>query len=611
MMREAYQTHRSDVCPYTMRGTNETIAMNDNTTFLTRSAHSGQKHYFNPRCWLLAIALLASVCLPFQNSLAAPPAATTPTATAVVINAVVGSQGSNLWQQDGTLVQKLKAGALLTVSRRSTDAKWLYGQSDTGRSGWVAVDTVLAANVANLPAQALQLTPVTPTATPTIAPAATPVPTQAPAQASNRQAAPVQVIISDSKPTVRINTTSAALNVRGGPGTNYPVITQARANAEFPALGRNAAGDWVQIEIAGTPYNFGWVAARFVTTNAAVASLSVVNSTTGAPVAQATAPAATGQTTQSAPATNNGATGLRGKLVIQESWGGTIYLYDLSNGALHPLTGGFDPALSPDGSKIVFTRIGGENGIYIINTDGSNEHKIFGERQGLFSPKWSPDGQWILFVRTDSYWKCRDVSKDFGRYHCEPDAPWLTNYDLVKEYRPQLARVDANGQNYRDIAALDTVSSPDWNNNGIVYSSAAGIQTTTDKAQDANRLVTFDEFKKYYMDPDWQPGGGRIVFQRREASHWEIFAVNPDGSGLVALTHPATALGHSQPSNVAPAWSPDGQHIVFLSNRTPDNEAGDWHIWVMNADGSNQHPLPVNLPFQYNFVAEQMLDWAP
>ena len=556
----------------------------------------------------IIVVLFAGLAAPWQVSLAASNAATTPTATAVIISAVVSSQGASSWDQDGKLVEKLTPGALLTATRRSTDSKWLYAQSETGKAGWVAVDTVIAANLANLPAQTVQITPVTPTALPTSAPTATPVPTSAPTQTAASKnvskADPVQAAAPapSGQFTVRIVTPGGSLNVRGGPGTNYPVIAQTKTGASFHALGRNGAGDWVQIEIAGTPYNFGWVAARFVMADSALSDLPIANSTSSAPAAQAA---------QSASATNTGPTGLRGKLVIQESWGGTIYLYDLNSGALRPLTGGFDPALSPDGSKVVFTRIGGENGIYLINTDGSNEHKIFGERQGLFAPKWSPDGQWILFVRTDSYWKCRDVSEDFGRYHCEPDAPWLSNYDLIKEYRPQLARIDANGGNYRDIAALDTASAPDWTSNGIVYSSAAGIQTTTDKAQNANRQVTFDEFKKYYMDPDWQPGGGRIVFQRREASHWEIFGVNPDGSGLVALTRPATALVNSQPSNVAPAWSPDGQHIVFLSNRTPENEAGAWHVWVMNADGSNQHPLPVNLPFQYNFVAEQMLDWAP
>ncbi len=64
------------------------------------------------------------------------------------------------------------------------------------------------------------------------------------------------------------------------------------------------------------------------------------------------------------------------------------------------------------------------------------------------------------------------------------------------------------------------------------------------------------------------------------------------------------------PSSVAPAWSPNGQSIVFLSNRTDADDAGPWRLWVMNADGSNQHPLPVNIPFDYSYVNEQVVDWG-
>jgi Tol biopolymer transport system component len=39
-------------------------------------------------------------------------------------------------------------------------------------------------------------------------------------------------------------------------------------------------------------------------------------------------------------------------------------------------------------------------------------------------------------------------------------------------------------------------------------------------------------------------------------------------------------------NNVAPTWSPDGSQIAFLTDRT-----GQWEIWVMQADGSDQHPL--------------------
>jgi TolB protein len=49
-----------------------------------------------------------------------------------------------------------------------------------------------------------------------------------------------------------------------------------------------------------------------------------------------------------------------------------------------------------------------------------------------------------------------------------------------------------------------------------------------------------------------------------------------DGTNLQRLTSgTADALN--------PAWSPDGNHIVFASNR-----ASNWDIYTMHADGSNQ-----------------------
>lgn len=539
----------------------------------------------------------------------------TPTPTAIVLTAIVSGRGATLWNTDGTAVQTLVAGASLSTSSRSTDGQWLYVQSDSGASGWVAAADVIAVNVATLPSESISLAPATPTAVPATA---TPAPTVAVAadasvaatkaepapvdvdQAANAPAAPVQVAANaNGRPTVRIATSSSALNVRAGPGMDYAVITKAPTGAEYVSLSRNEAADWVQIEIGDTAYGFGWVAARYLFSATAINDLPVSTSIVAAPVAAAPVTAV-----------NTGPTGLSGKLVIQQAWGGDIYIYDLGTGDLRLLTGGFDPSISPDGSKVVFTRIGGENGIYVINSDGTDEHQVFAERSGLFAPKWSPDGNWIVFIRTDYAWKCRDLSENAGRYQCIPDSPGLVEFDLIKEYRPRLARIDANGGNYRDVAGLDTAGQPDWNSAGITYGSAAGIQITSDASQDANRLVTFDEFKKYYMDPDWQPNGGRIAFQRREASRWEIFSVNPDGSGFTALTRPATTFVDAHPSNVAPAWSPDGQQIVFLSNRDQYNSASVWRLWVMNADGSNQHPLPVDLPFQYQYVGEQMVDWG-
>jgi Tol biopolymer transport system component len=77
------------------------------------------------------------------------------------------------------------------------------------------------------------------------------------------------------------------------------------------------------------------------------------------------------------------------------------------------------------------------------------------------------------------------------------------------------------------------------------------------------------------------PGpNGRIAFS--DFIGGQIYAVNPDGSGLEQLTHTGPNGGADFPS-----WSPNGKRIVF-SRFAP---AYDGRIWIMNADGTAKHQL--------------------
>jgi hypothetical protein len=71
------------------------------------------------------------------------------------------------------------------------------------------------------------------------------------------------------------------------------------------------------------------------------------------------------------------------------------------------------------------------------------------------------------------------------------------------------------------------------------------------------------------------PGqNGKIAFASNRDGNWEIYSVNPDGSGLTNLTH------HSA-TDLSPAWAPDGRSLVFRSDRE------GWFDYVMKPDGSS------------------------
>ena len=587
------------------------------------------------------VAEKAPPSAPEQQPAATPVAAAAITTTQSTQGLVViaGTDGATLLTApDGEPIATLDVGVLLNATGRNDAGDWVYVNTTAGTNGWVAVQEIVAFGLEKLPVvtvTAPRLTAAAEVAKPTNAPL-----TETATSSATAAVTTAAVITATTAPSPTVNTrvdatsstgtvTAAGLNIRSGPGMRYGIVGRATRNEPVTVLARDAGANWLQIVLPADDTGFGWVAASYVRLTGAMADLPVSAQVSAAPLpttTTATAPAtttttsATTATTQPAATTPttavsaSSAAGLSGTLVFQASPGGTIYAYKLSTGRLWQLTSGFDPAISSDGQTVAFVRTAGENGIYLINIDGSNERRIFSGRSTLAAPKWSSDGAYIVFSRGDEYKECRDI----GRGMCLTDKELLDqnpnfpvdNFPLIKQYESNLARVDTQGGNYRDLANLESAHAPDWNEAGIVYQSKAGLQITADTPDATSSLVTHDPYKPAYEDPDWQPNGGKIVFVSRSGNHREIFAVNPDGSGMVALTAPVTTLVDELPNNVAPAWSPDGRYIVFLSNRGADNSAGAWRLWVMNADGSNQHPLPIDVPINYTYGNEQLVSWG-
>ncbi len=79
--------------------------------------------------------------------------------------------------------------------------------------------------------------------------------------------------------------------------------------------------------------------------------------------------------------------------------------------------------------------------------------------------------------------------------------------------------------------------------------------------------------------PAISPDGQKIAFMSRRDENWEIYVINTDGSGLQRLTDDRAEDG-------LPAWSPDGRALAFASNR-----GGTWAIWAMTPNGHNQQQL--------------------
>jgi Tol biopolymer transport system component len=215
------------------------------------------------------------------------------------------------------------------------------------------------------------------------------------------------------------------------------------------------------------------------------------------------------------------------------------------------LTEGDSPDWGPDG-RIAFARGGLTSAraeIFVIDSTGANLRQLTngGDSESRIHPSWSPDGQRIEFVQLVA----QDPAQDDTSNGC-PALP----------VRPELWIVDADGGNARRL------TSPTGSRN--VDASGRDINS----AFDAN-------------SGDWSPAGDVIAFwSGQEACFGQVWRIDADGTGRTQLTH-APLPSH----NDDPAWSPDGTKILFSTDRR-----GVPEMWMMDADGSNEHFVATNRP---------------
>jgi Tol biopolymer transport system component len=96
------------------------------------------------------------------------------------------------------------------------------------------------------------------------------------------------------------------------------------------------------------------------------------------------------------------------------------------------------------------------------------------------------------------------------------------------------------------------------------------------------------------ISPSLSADGKRVAFLCG-AEPLDVCAMNVDGTGVRRLT--------DTQDNFNPAWSPDATRIVFTSHRE-----GDYHVYTMNADGSNVRRLVSD---HGDIYAEDYAAWSP
>jgi Tol biopolymer transport system component len=134
---------------------------------------------------------------------------------------------------------------------------------------------------------------------------------------------------------------------------------------------------------------------------------------------------------------------------------------------------------------------------------------------------------------------------------------------------------------------------PDFSPDGskIVFTAKPAGSPTRDiyvVSSDGSGLTQLTSGEGNNAYPAFSPDASKIVFDSDRSGTWQVYVMNADGSGQTQLTF------DPQPKDQVPDWSPDGSKIAYLADThgIADTVSPSWgDIWVMNANGTGQHPL--------------------
>jgi Tol biopolymer transport system component/DNA-binding winged helix-turn-helix (wHTH) protein len=245
-----------------------------------------------------------------------------------------------------------------------------------------------------------------------------------------------------------------------------------------------------------------------------------------------------------------------------------------------------DPAISPDGKSVAFRRNSytpGAAGIFVTSSDGKSLTQVT-QHPGDCCPAWSADGKAVAFSRIST--------DEYGIYvvNASGGTPRRISHEDPRKKRGELA----------------------WSADGkfIAFSGDSpqgGSQIFSLSVEDSSvQALTEPQGQERDWGPSFSPDGTRMAFVRANGAGFpeEIFVMATAGMGSrkVEITtnngkRPAEAVyvtsGGAQQvtsQHVAimgpPAWSPDGQSIIFSSTK-----AGEPSLWRIPANGGIATPI--------------------
>ncbi len=221
---------------------------------------------------------------------------------------------------------------------------------------------------------------------------------------------------------------------------------------------------------------------------------------------------------------------------------------------------------------------------------GNDELHAMVRRQGprieVYDPVYSPDGEFVAFT---------------------------LQVNQIQELFVATVNGDDSVTAITSLGA-DETRGASWSPDGesiLFHSNADGDFDLYTVPAEGGDPVNITDSNSNDRDPSWSPDGRFIAFasDRAGGGTLEIYVIGfgaafagPE-SDFAVDSGSICQLTDASDSSFAPAWSPNGRFIAFISNRDRDND-----LYVMNADGSNEQIISSGDGFVWQ---ERAPAWSP
>lgn len=299
--------------------------------------------------------------------------------------------------------------------------------------------------------------------------------------------------------------------------------------------------------------------------------------------------------------------------VFGVSTGATAQTGGLQSADLFRLRSVGDVQLSPDGKRVAYIiqsrdRPGRPySQVWIMDLETGRSVRIGGEEDRGSTPRWSPDGRRVAYLGRSGEQSGLLTARAEGGEVLLLASVQGTNHPLPSsgeelDWAPdgkQIAFVSATPGPETAAAGGDPVvitrylykptaseGLTRFNDNRRLHIFVVDVET-----KEVRQLTVGDY---YEHSIDWSPDGQEILFvSNREPDpdrffNYDIFLLRVEDGSVRRLTQ-------TESVEYRPRWSPDGRSIAYQGTKrgltSSETTMEDTHIWIMSADGSSRREV--------------------